>query len=423
MTKNPELVRGLGRLALIASVFNCTVGGGIFKLPGSVYTIVGSAAPLVYLLCFVVIILVVTVFVQVGSHATRTGGPYAYVEPVLGPYVGFLSGILLWCLAAFAMASVANAYASFVGAIIPELQSTSGHALSLGLTFVLLAYFNIKGVKTGSRVSMILSVAKLLPLLLLVLVGLPHLNSTELALPSPMPWSSLSRGAMVLIFAFTGIESALIPSGEIENPEKNLPKALYSAVFLVLFLYLGVQFVSQSVLGQGLAGDFSSVGSPLAMTAERLMGPSGKWILMVGATLSTLGYLSALTLALPRSLYAFAVDGYLPKKLAEVHADFRTPVWAIIVQVIITWALAVSSQFEKLAVLANLSCILMYCICAVAAIKLHASANKMKVLAPFGALMAMAVLLSSVTGAEWMSVAALLALASVGYGLKNRSIS
>src|SRR4051812_24318128 len=105
-----ELVRGLGLVGLIASVFNCTVGGGIFRLPASVFKIVGTASPLVYVLCFTVMLLVVTVFVQVGRKITVTGGPYAYVQPVLGNYFGFICGVLLWCLAAFAMASVANAY-------------------------------------------------------------------------------------------------------------------------------------------------------------------------------------------------------------------------------------------------------------------------------------------------------------------------
>ena len=318
------------------------------------------------------------------------------------------------------MASVANAYAHFAAQLIPNASTPIGEAIILALTLAALAYFNMKSVKAGSSISIVLSIAKILPLLLLVIVGIPHLEPTRLALPTPIDWSGVSRGAMILIFAFTGVESALIPSGEIKNPEKNLPRALYSALFLVLILYVGVQLVSQSVLGPELA---DPNGSPLALSAERLMGPAGKWLLMIGATLSTLGYLSAITLSLPRNLFAFAVDGYLPKTLAKVDPIHSTPSHAIIAQVIITWILAISSQFERLAVLANLSAILMYILCAIAAFKLSTPEGSLfrKFIAVIASL-AMIFLLTSVTLNEWLSVASLVLISSFAYAWKNRSL-
>ena len=413
-----ELVKGLGLVGLIASVFNCTVGGGIFRLPSSVYKIVGAASPIVYLVCFIVMLLVVTVFVQVGRKITVTGGPYAYVQPVLGPYFGFICGVLLWCLATFAMASVGNAYAHFAALLFTSTPSATLEGFILAATLGGLAYFNIKSVKAGSSISVGLSIAKLLPLLALLAVGLPHLDSARLALPPELDWNGIARGAMILIFAYTGVESALIPSGEIQNPEKNLPRALYSALILVLFLYVGVQVVSQSILGADLA---DPNGSPLAMSAERLMGPGGKWLLMIGATFSTLGYLSAMTLSLPRTLYAFAVDGYLPRKLAEVDPVHATPSYAIVTQVAITWLLAVSSQFERLAVLANLSAIAMYLLCAVAAFKLKTTeSSTLRRVTAVTASLAMLFLLTSVTRDEWLSVGSLILISSVGYYFKNR---
>ncbi len=418
MKKSHDLVRGLGLFALTASVFNCTVGGGIFRLPSSVYAIVGSASPLVYLICFMVMALVALVFIQVGSKISASGGPYAYVQPVLGPYFGFLCGVLLWALAMFAMASVANAYASFVGQAIPQLSSPLAQMITLAFTFVLLAVLNIRGVKQGAILSIILSALKIIPLLLLTFVGIPALDSTKLALPTPLPWPDLARGAMVLIFAFTGIECALIPSGEIKNPEKAVPRALFLGLFIVLFLYLGVQTVSQSVLGAALG---APGGFPLADTAEKLLGHWGAVLIKIGAVFSTLGYLSAITLSLPRSLFAFAEDGYLPKFLARVHPSHHTPANAIIVQVALAWGLAVSNQFEKLAVLSNLSAILMYILCATAAVKLG-GIQKRSVwfyLAPIFATLSLSYLLTSVTVTEWMSVVAVIAVASLIYLLRK----
>jgi APA family basic amino acid/polyamine antiporter len=412
-----KLVKGLGFLGLVAASFNCTVGGGIFRLPSIVYQLAGSAAPLVFLICFLVMLLIVWVFVLVGSETAESGGPYAYVEPVLGPYFGFICGVLLWLLAVFAMASVSTAYASFVANLIPMLDHTVGRAVILAVTFIGFGAMNSAGVHAGSRLSLVLSIAKLLPLLLLIAVGLPHLSAERLALPSEIDTDSLARATMLLVFAFTGAESALIPSGEIENPKQTLPRALFTALFLVLFLYLMVQFVAQSTLG----GELANAGSaPLALVAEKLMGPQGRLILLIGAVLSTAGYLSAMTLALPRSLLAFAQKGYLPKALTAFNAS-HAPVTAIWVQALITWLLAISNGFESLAILANLSAILMYVMCAVAAIKLKQGGSfTMKKTIPWLAILTMSFLLTSVTLGEWASVLGLLVLATVLYFVKQK---
>jgi basic amino acid/polyamine antiporter, APA family len=420
--KNIQLVQGLGLFGLIASIFNCTVGGGIFKLPSSVFVLVGTASPVVFAICFVAVALIAAVFILVGKHITTSGGPYAYVRPVLGPYAGFISGVLVWCLGTFAMASVASAYAGFVGAFFPSLLSPQGKAGILFVTFSVFCIFNIVGVKSGSKMSFFFSVAKLIPLLILIGVGLPKLQSEAIALPAVMDWGSIGRASMIMIFAFTGIESALIPSGEIRNPEKILGRALFSGLFLILFLYLGVQLVAQSALGSSMgSGNFAS---PLAEAAERLMGPFGKILLSVGAILSTAGYLSAMTLSLPRTVYAFAEDGYLPGFLARLHNRYRTPVASILVQILLVWLLAVSSQFEHLAVLANLSAILMYILCVAAALVLQSKSPAKRTslfarLIPVIALIPMAFLLTSVTWLEWASVGILLVIATVTYWFRR----
>jgi amino acid transporter len=357
------------------------------------------------------------VFIIVGRTVKSSGGPYAYVKPVLGEFPGFLSGVLLWFLATFAFASVSNAYAHFAGMLLSPNTGPFGEAVILGLSLGGLAYLNTRGAKAGGGASTIIALVKILPLLLLFFAGLGSLNRPALALPSVLPVESIARAAMVLIFAFTGIESALIPSAEIENPERNLPRALLVSSVLVLILYLGVHAVSQSVLKEEL----SRPGiAPLTESAGIILGPVGARILALGAVFSTLGYLSALTLSLPRSLLAFAEDGFLPTGLAKLSPESRAPVPAIWTQVGIVYLLAVSSQFEKLAVLANLSAILMYLVCAWAAVVLlKKEGKKNAILIPAFAILMMGFLLTSVTLTEWLSVSGLLALSSALYFKKR----
>jgi amino acid transporter len=368
-------------------------------------------------------LLVAGVFVIVGRTVKVSGGPYAYVKPILGPYWGYLCGVLLWFLATLAFASVSNAYAHFVGLLFSDQPTPLAEASILAGSLGMLAIFNSNGVKSGAKVVLVLALVKILPLVFLMGVGVPHLNFENLALPPSLDGDAISRGAMVLIFAFTGVESALIPSGEIENPERNLPRAILFSFMLVLVLYLGVHSVSQSVLGEGLAAPGIS---PLALAARNLVGVPGEWILATGAVLSTLGYLSAMTLSLPRSLLAFSEDGFLPKYLSKLSHKTHAPERAIWIQVAIVYVLAVTSKFEKLAVIANVSAILMYGMCAVAALILLKKQRKLDLVSftiPVLAMAVMSYLLTSVTKMEWFSVILLIGLSTVLYGVKNRRAS
>ena len=210
----PSLVRVLGTWGLAASIFNVTVGAGIFRLPAVAAELVGTAAPIVYVVCALVMGLIALCFAEAGSRVSLTGGPYAYVEVVFGPFAGFLSGVLVWMLGTLAVASVATAFAGSVAALVPTLAGRAGRAATLVVTFALLSWINIRGVRQGTRLIAVASVAKLLPLLVLVAAGALYVRPENLALGQVPDGGTIARAAMVLIFAFAGVESALVPSGE-----------------------------------------------------------------------------------------------------------------------------------------------------------------------------------------------------------------
>ena len=144
-------------------------------------------------------------------------------------------------------------------------------------------------------------------------------------------WAAPDRigtASITLIFAFVGIEVALVPSGEIRDPARTVPRAVFLALGLTTLLYLLLQLVAHAVLGPALA---SFADAPLAEVASRVLGPLGRTVILVGGSISMLGFLSGDALGTPRSLYAFARDGLLPAPLARLHPRFRTPWLAIIV--------------------------------------------------------------------------------------------
>jgi amino acid transporter len=172
---------------------------------------------------------------------------------------------------------------------------------------------------------------------------------------------------LLLIFAFAGIEVALVPSGEVRDPARTVPRAIYLALGATTALYLAIQAVAQGVLGGELGRHASA---PLAEAAGRLLGGGGRLLVLLGGTVSMFGYLSGDMLASPRSIYAFGRDALVPRVFASVHPRFRTPHVAIATHAVLTAALAASSSFTHLALLSNVGVLTLYFLGCAAALRL-----------------------------------------------------
>jgi len=362
------LARELGVRQLAAAILNYTVGSGIFALPAVAMAMLGAAAPLAFVVCAVVITLVVLCLAEAGSRVTATGGPYAYVTAAFGPFVGFQAGALLWLIDIAGTSAVA---VLFAGSLARLVGTSAAPALEAGLVvavFVCLAAANVRGVRHGARLLEAVTVPKLLALLAFVAVGASFVDPANLSWDRTPAVSGVLGAAGVLIFAFVGIEAALLPSGEVRDPARTVPRAAILALGTVSLLYLAIQVVAQGVLGPELASDRVT---PLASAAERFAGGAGRVVLLAAASLSTLGYLAGALLAGPRSLFAFGRDGFLPRALAAVHPRHRTPHVAIVSYAIVAGALALSGTFERLAILTSVAVLLLYLVCALAAWQLR----------------------------------------------------
>jgi amino acid transporter len=417
-----SLVRALGVWGLAASIVNLTVGGGIFRLPASAATALGSAAPLAYVVCAVAMGLIVLCFAEAGSRVSLTGGLYAYVEVAFGPFVGFLCGVMLWAGISVATAAVASFFADAVGALFPALASSTARKLTITVVLAAFAWLNIAGIRGASRFVSVMTVAKLLPLALFILVGAFAVKGDNLAWTTSPAAGDVARASTVLIFAFLGVESALVPSGEVRDPARTVPRAIFIAMIGVTVLYLATQIVAQGVLGSSLAGQ----KTPLAEAAAVVMGEPGRTLILVGSTISMFGYLSGMILSAPRMLFAFGRDGFMPASFAKVHEKFRTPYIAIVVQTAIVIGVAVSGSFEVLAIIANGTILLVYAACCVAVLELRRRGVQesgtpfrapLAGVIPVLALLVIGWLLMSLTAGEWKSLLVVIVAAIVVYVL------
>lgn len=427
MSDESQLVRAIGYRELTASIINVTIASSIFIMPASVAAGLGAAAPIAYLVCATLMALIGLCFAAAGSRVSLTGGLYAYIETAFGGYAGFLGGFLYWATACLSVASVATAFAGSVGVFWPAVGGGIPRALLLVVLFAVLAFVNIRGIKPGIRLIETITAAKLVPLLLLIGLGVWHLNPDFLSAPMPSV-SEVGQVSIVLLFAFVGVEVALTPSGEIRDPHRTVPRAILSALAIATVVYIAVQVVAQGILGPALP---TFTDAPLSEVGRRLLGEGGRLFLLAGGTVSIFGYVAGDMLGTPRALLALARDGVLPAGLARVHPRYRTPATAIAVYAVIVAALAVSSSFERLVIMANVSALLLYLLCVVASFELQRRDVRMAgqpFSLPGGAVIQLLAaagivwLLLQATVREWVMLAIVVAVASVYYLIKAPSL-
>ncbi len=367
MDTDRQLVRELGLRQLTAHIVNYTVGSGIFVVPAIAAAQLGTAAPIAYVACAIVMACVVLNFAEAGSRVTATGGPYAYIDAGLGPYFGLVAGILL----NVGQIAAAGAIFALLGRTAARLVGLQHAAWPLVLTIALVAVLvtaNVRGVRLGGRIVEWSTVAKLVPLLGFVLVGMWFMHPSYLSideLPTP---AALAAASGMLIFAFMGVESALMPSGEVRDAARTVPLATMLALAIATVLYLAVQAVATGLLGPALGEDMVA---PLATAARTFAGGIGATLLLAGATISMLGWTTGAVLAAPRTLYAMARDGSLPAWLAAVHPAHRTPHAAIITFGVLVLAVSASGTFAQLMVVASLAALGIYVMVALSVLALR----------------------------------------------------
>jgi APA family basic amino acid/polyamine antiporter len=421
------LVRVIGVRGLAANTVNNIVGSGIFVLPAVVAAMLGPAAIIAYVICAIAAGLIALVFAEAGSRVSAPGGTYAYIETAFGPFVGFLAGVLFWFGSQMiSSAAIAMVFVGSLGALMPLLATPLPRAALLLLLYIVLAGLNIRGVRTGVHVVEIFTVAKLLPLIALVVVGAFFIHPANLVWTAIPSFAQIGTASLLLVFAFQGTEGALTSSGEVRDPSRTVPRAILLALLLVSALYVAIQLVAQGVLGPALASDQAA---PLVAVAQRTFGSTGAALLAVAAAVSAFGFVSGDMLATPRILFAFGRDGFLPRKFGTVHKRYHSPTVAIVAHAAACCAFAITGTFRSLVILSTVSALLIYLGCCFSTIELR----RRNVLAdgppftlrggptiPLLASVVVIWMLTSASRVEYISVAIVLAVATVLYFIRPR---
>lgn len=411
----PLLIRGIRRWDLLALMVNSTIGAGIFGLPSRVHALIGPWGLPAFAACALLVAVVILCFAEVASRFERTGGPYLYARTAFGAGVGFVMGWLLWLVRLTSYAALCNLLVSYLAVLVPGADSALWRPVVIVGVTVALAAINLVGVRGAVLTGNGFTLAKLAPLALLIALGLGAIQPGRLAFgPLPEP-TDLAKAMLLLVFAFTGFELAIIPAGEAADPRRNLPWALLTGLGVVAVVYILIQVVCAGTLA-----DLAGSQRPLADAATRVMGPAGGALLALGAVISITGTLGTIVLAAPRLPFAMAEAGVLPRALAATHPRFRTPWPAIVLTAAFMLPLALASTFMSALTIGTAIRLLTYVSTCAALLALRRRGDvpeavfRMPLAGPLVvvALLTCVWLLSSVTGREagMVAIAALLGL-------------
>lgn len=375
MIEKEQLKREIGLWGLIANSVNIIIGAGIFILPVLVAERLGTGSIWAYLLCGALMVMIMMCFAEVGSMITITGGAYTYIETAFGRFAGFLTAnIFIFGAGITANAAVANGLADTLSYFFPVFKDHSFRVFFFAIVFGGLAYFNIRGIKNAVAIVKFNTVAKLIPLMMIILAGWFFIPEGGIRFTAPGSSANIGEISLILLFAFVGAETALNVSGEIKNPSRTIPRGIMASIFIVVVLYILIQVVVQGILGSSIT---SHKDAPLAETGRIMFGAAGALIVIIGATFSMFGNISGMVLNMPRILYASARDTVIPiPALAMVHKKFMTPHISIMIYAMLGFIFASVGEFRQLAMLSSASYMLIYLGVVLSVIKFNAGQGK-----------------------------------------------
>jgi amino acid transporter len=350
-----ELVRGIRRWDLVAIAINGIIGAGIFGIPSESFRTTGVYSLGAFVSCAIVVALIVLCFGEAASRFEGTGGPYLYAREAFGPLTGFEVGWLMWLARMTAFAANLNLLVEYLGFFLPAAGTGLIRASVITLVILALTAVNVIGVRNAAAASNIFTVGKLIPIALFIGVGLFFLNAENFAARPTPGVGEFSAAVLLLVYAFTGFEMAVIPAGEAQDPRRHLPMAILTALGVTSVIYILIQIVCIGTLPE-----LASSKRPLADAASAFIGRAGASVITAGALISIIGNLTVLTLAASRLLFAMGERGELPPAFAATHPRFRTPHISIVVTALILLVATLSGTFIYAATISVIARLLAY---------------------------------------------------------------
>lgn len=345
----PTLIRAIGRWALTAAVINSVIGSGVFGLPSTLAGFAGAWSPLTVLIAGIGILVIVLCFAEVASRFDEAGGPYLYTREAFGPAFGFQIGWLHIWTRLLSAAAVLNVLSAYIAPLLPWAGTTTGRAIVMIFAMTLVTVTNVIGVRQTSWTINAFTIAKLLPLVLVIVLGLIQFDSSVMQTQT-VAEPKWTEAVLILMFGYGGFESGIVAGSESRDPKRDTAFALITAMVGITVIYCLIQIAVVGVLPNAAGSK-----APIAETLRVLLGPVGLTLGSIAVIISVYGWLTGFSLMASRIFYSMAARREFPPAFATVHPRFRTPHVAVIVNSVIALALGLASNFGQLATFGAIS--------------------------------------------------------------------
>ncbi|HEX9566207.1 MAG TPA: APC family permease [Thermoplasmata archaeon] len=337
--KGTDASAKLNSFDVTSLVVGSIIGADVYVATAIGARLVGPASLLAWVLAGAMAMVIALSFSYCVMISPKVGGPYAYVKEVAGPFPGFIVGWGLLLAEWFSLAVFPVAFTQYFVSLDPGIDDF-GKALLKAVFIVIILVTNLVGIKAAGRVNDVLTIAKLSPLLLIVLGGIAFLALQPGQFAGNLvPFftgdvSAFGRALVLIFWAYAGFELSTLPTDEVIQPRKTIPRAiLMGMVIVIAFYFLTNFFVIGTVGGSALGASSSPLldaaqatfSSPALLTSVIVL------VVGVGALLSITGADESGTVGTSRLAYAMSLDGLLPEVFSRKQKRFHTPYLGLII--------------------------------------------------------------------------------------------
>jgi len=360
-TDRPTLHRHLGFWALVFYGVGDILGAGIYALVGKVAGVAGEASWAAFGIALFVAGLTALTYAELGGRFPRSAGESFFAEKAFGrPGLSLVVGWVVLCSGILSLATVSVAFGGYMSELVPALPPT----VAIVGILLLLTAINFRGMRESSTTNIVATMVELTGLLIVIVAGAlflgkspEHSVATTIEASGAVSWTSVAKGAALSFFAFIGFEDMVNVAEEVKDPEKNMPRAIITALAVAGMVYLAVVIVATSVVAPVA---LASSDAPLLSVVEHSTDavPRGLFSLIALFAVANTGLLNFIMGS--RLIYGMSRQGLLPEPLGRIHASRRTPHWAIVAVLGVALALALSGTLTYLAGTTSLLLLLVF---------------------------------------------------------------
>ena len=326
---------------------NGIIGSGIFLLPNKAMALIGPASLLVMIFDMFLGLAITFCFAEAGGLFKDNGGAYIYAKEAFGDFVGYEVGFLSWITRILAFSTMTVGFATALGGIIPDWNTDFMKNIIITVIVLVLTIINLLGIKLYEILQNVATIAKLLPFILFIGMGIFFIqpsNFTPMFPGGEYTPGTFGTAAVMLFFTFTGFETLGVAAGEMENPQKNLPKATLITIFAVSAIYILLLACAIGIMGYELA----NTTAPVQVAFGQIAGTFGTTVVALGTLVSIGALCIASSFVTPYCGLALAEQHMLPSFMAKRNR-FGAPYWCILVSTIIATLVGYTGGFAFLA--------------------------------------------------------------------------